>query len=51
MISGFAAVKAYENYVRELRRALVQAYEQNVAIGPLLSTKPKRPFVALGCPD
>lgn len=50
MISVFAAVKAYENYVRELRRALVQAYEQKCGHRPVAEYKTKEAFRCFGLP-
>jgi len=50
MIDIFKAVKAYENYVRDLRHALLQAYEQKSGHRPMAEHQTREVFTSLGLP-
>jgi hypothetical protein len=50
MIVVFKAVKAYENYLRELRHSLVQAYELKSGHRPMADHQAKEVFRNLGLP-
>lgn len=50
MIEVFKAVKAYENYVREVRNALLLAYEQKSGHRPMAEHQTKEVFRSLGLP-
>lgn len=50
MIEIFRAVKAYENYVRDLRRALLKAYERKSGHRPMAEHQTKEAFKSYGLP-
>lgn len=50
MIDIFKAVKAYENYLRDLRHVLLQAYERKSGHRPMAEHRAKEDFVSLGLP-
>jgi len=50
MIVIFRAVKAYENYVRELRHTLLQAYERKSGYRPAAEHQAREVFRAHGLP-
>jgi len=50
MIVVFRAVKAYQNYLRELRHSLVQAYERKSGHRPIAEYRVKEIFRNLGLP-
>lgn len=50
MIVIFRAVKAYENYLRELRHCLVQAYERTSGYRPAAEHQAREVFRARGLP-
>lgn len=50
MIAVFRAVKAYENYLRELRISLMQAYERKTGHRPMAEHRVKEVFRNLGLP-
>jgi hypothetical protein len=50
MIDIFKAVKAYENYLRDLRHALLQAYERKSGHRPMAEHQAKQVFASLGLP-
>jgi len=50
MIEIFRAVKAYENYLRELRHALLQAYERKNGHRPMAEHQTKEAFKSYGLP-
>jgi hypothetical protein len=50
MIDIFKAVKAYENYLRDLRHALLQAYERKSGHRPMAEHQAKEVFASLGLP-
>jgi len=50
MIDTFRAVKAYENYLRDLRHALLQAYERKSGHRPMAEHKVHEVFKSYGLP-
>jgi hypothetical protein len=50
MIEIFKAVKAYENYLRDLRHALLQAYERKSGHKPMAEHQAKEVFKSHGLP-
>jgi hypothetical protein len=50
MIEVFRAVKAYENYVRDLRHALLKAYERKSGYRPMAEHQTKEAFKSYGLP-
>ena len=50
MIVIFRTVKKYENYLRELRRSLMQAYERKSGHRPMAEHHTKEVFRDLGLP-
>jgi hypothetical protein len=50
MIEVFRAVKAYENYLRDLRHALLQAYERKSGHRPMAEHQTKEVFKSHGLP-
>jgi hypothetical protein len=50
MIEIFRAVKAYENYLREVRHALLQAYQRKSGYRPVAEHQAKEAFKAMGLP-
>ena len=50
MINIFKAVKAYENYLRDLRHALLQAYERKSGYRPVAEHQTQEVFKAMGLP-
>jgi hypothetical protein len=50
MITVFKAVKGYENYLRELRRTLLQAYERKSGHRPTAEYQAKQVFRKYGLP-
>jgi hypothetical protein len=50
MIEIFRAVKAYENYLRDLRHALLQAYERKSGHRPMAEHQTKEVFKSHGLP-
>lgn len=50
MIEIFRAVKAYENYLRDLRHALLQAYERKSGHRPMAEHQVREVFKANGLP-
>ena len=50
MIEVFRAVKAYENYVRDLRHALMKAYERKSGHRPMAEHQTKEAFKSYGLP-
>lgn len=50
MIELFRAVKAYENYVRDLRHALLKAYERKSGHRPMAEHQTKEAFKSYGLP-
>jgi hypothetical protein len=50
MIEVFRAVKAYENYVRDLRHALLQAYERKSGHRPMAEHQTREAFKSYGLP-
>lgn len=50
MIAVFKTVKAYENYVRDLRHALLQAYERKSGYRPVAEHQAKEAFKKIGLP-
>lgn len=50
MIEIFKAVKAYENYLRDLRHALLQAYERKSGHRPIAEHQTRELFNTLGLP-
>jgi hypothetical protein len=50
MIDVFRAVKAYENYVRDLRHALLMAYERKSGHRPMAEHQTKEVFKSYGLP-
>lgn len=50
MIEVFRAVKAYENYLRDLRHALLQAYERKSGHRPMAEHQSKEVFKSHGLP-
>jgi hypothetical protein len=50
MIEIFKAVKAYENYLRDLRHALLQAYERKSGHRPMAEHQTREVFASLGLP-
>ena len=50
MIVIFRTVKKYENYLRELRRSLMQAYERKSGHRPMAEHHTKDVFRNLGLP-
>jgi len=50
MFAVFSAVKAYENYVRELQRALVLAYERKTGHKPMAEHQARQAFKRFGLP-
>ena len=50
MIEVFRAVKAYENYVRDVRHALLKAYERKSGHRPMAEHQTKEAFKAYGLP-
>ena len=50
MIEVFRAVKAYENYVRDLRQALLKAYERKSGHRPMAEHQTREVFKSYGLP-
>ena len=50
MIEAFRAVKAYENYLRDLRNALLKAYERKSGHRPMAEHQTKEAFKSYGLP-
>jgi hypothetical protein len=50
MIDIFKSVKAYENYLRDLRHALLQAYERKSGHRPMAEHQAKEVFTSSGLP-
>jgi len=50
MIELFRAVKAYENYVRDLRHALMKAYERKSGHRPMAEHQTREAFKSYGLP-
>jgi hypothetical protein len=50
MIEVFRAVKAYENYVRDLRHALLKAYERKIGHRPMAEHQTREAFKSYGLP-
>ncbi len=50
MIDVFRAVKAYENYVRDLRHALLKAYERKSGHRPMAEHQTREVFKSYGLP-
>ncbi len=50
MIEVFRAVKAYENYVRDLRHALLKAYERKSGHRPMAEHQTRESFKSYGLP-
>lgn len=50
MIEIFRAVKAYENYLRDIRHALLQAYERKSGHRPMAEHQTREVFTSLGLP-
>jgi|GEM_PF-1006109 len=50
MIEIFKAVKAYENYLRDLNHALLQAYERKSGHRPMAEHQTREVFASLGLP-
>ena len=50
MIEVFKAVKAYENYVRDLRHALLKAYERKSGHRPMAEHQTREAFKSYGLP-
>jgi len=50
MIEVFRAVKAYENYVRDLRHALLKAYERKSGHRPMAEHQTREAFKSYGLP-
>jgi len=50
MIEIFKAVKAYENYLRDLRHALLQVYERKSGHRPMAEHQAREVFASLGLP-
>jgi hypothetical protein len=50
MIEIFRTVKAYENYLRELRHAMLQAYERKSGHRPIAEHQTREVFATLGLP-
>jgi hypothetical protein len=50
MIEVFRAVKAYENYVRDLRHALLKAYERKSGHRPMAKHQTREAFKSYGLP-
>jgi hypothetical protein len=50
MIETFRAVKAYENYVRDLRRALMKAYERKSEHRPMAEHQTREAFKSYRLP-
>jgi hypothetical protein len=50
MIEVFRAVKAYENYVRDLRQALLKAYERKSGHRPMAEHQTREAFKSYGLP-
>ena len=50
MIEVFKAIKAYENYLRDLRNALLQAYERKSGHRPMAEHRAKDVFNSFGLP-
>jgi hypothetical protein len=50
MIDVFRAVKAYENYLRDLRHTLLQAYERKIGHKPMAEHRVREVFKAYGLP-
>ena len=50
MIEVFRAVKAYENYLRDLRHALMQAYERKSGHRPMAEHQTREVFKSYGLP-
>ena len=50
MIELFRAVKAYENYLRDLRHALLQVYERKSGHRPMAEHKTRQVFMSYGLP-
>jgi len=50
MLEVFRAVKAYENYLRDLRHALLQAYERKSGHRPMAQHQTKEVFDSAGLP-
>jgi hypothetical protein len=50
MIDIFRAVKAYENYLRDLRHALLQAYERKIGHKPMAEHRVREVFKSYGLP-
>ncbi len=50
MIEIFRAVKAYQNYLRDLRHALLQAFEQKSGHHPLAEHQAREAFKSYGLP-
>jgi DNA polymerase III delta prime subunit len=50
MLDVFRAVKAYENYLRELRRSLLTAYERKSGHRPIAEHRAREVFRLLGLP-
>ncbi len=50
MIDIFKAVKAYENYVRDLRQALLKAYERKSGHRPMAEHQTREAFKSFGLP-
>jgi len=50
MIEVFRAVKTYENYVRDLRQALLKAYERKIGHRPMAEHQTREVFKSYGLP-
>jgi len=50
MIEVFRAVKVYENYLRDLRHALLKAYERKSGHRPMAEHQTKEAFKFYGLP-
>jgi hypothetical protein len=50
MIEVFRAVKAYENYLRDLRHALLKAYERKSGHRPMAEHQTREAFKSYGLP-
>jgi len=49
-VVDFRAVKGYENYVRDVRRALLKAYERKSGHRPMAEHQTKEAFKSYGLP-